>query len=91
MSKSKATRFLSEYKNLLKSIAIFFFFFFFFALGYDIVSDNSNLLVNCGATKHVITDKSKFINFDQNFEARNHFVEFADGSRANIYAITKSS
>ena len=39
----------------------------FFALGYDIVSDETNLLVDCGATNHVITDKSKFINFDQNF------------------------
>ena len=56
---------------------------YFFALGYDIVSDKTNLFVDCGATKHVITDKSKFINFDQNFEPGNHFVELADGSQVN--------
>ena len=56
---------------------------YFFALGYDIVSDKSNLLVDCRATEHVITNKSKFINFYQNFEPGNHFVELADGSRAN--------
>ena len=41
---------------------------YFFTLGCDIVSDKSNLLVDCRATHHVITDKLKFINFDQNFE-----------------------
>ena len=56
---------------------------YFFALGYDIVSDKSNLSVNCRATNHVITDKLKFINFDQNFEPGNHFIELADGSQAN--------
>ena len=54
--------------------------FFFFILGYDTVSDKSNLLVNCGATEHIITNKSRFINFHQNFEPGNHFVELADGS-----------
>ena len=34
---------------------------YFFTLGYDIVSDKNNSLVDCGATKLVITDKSKFI------------------------------
>ena len=52
---------------------------YFFALGYDIVSDKTNLLVDCRATNHVITDKSKFINF----EPGNHFVELPDGSQAN--------
>ena len=56
---------------------------YFFALGYDIVLDKSNLSVDCGVTKHVITDKSKFINFDQNFKPRNHFVELVNGSQAS--------
>ena len=43
-------------------------------------------------------DKSNFINFDQDFEPRNHFVELVDGSQANsivmvtpalIYTIAK--
>ena len=56
---------------------------YFFALGYNIVSDKNNLLVDCGATEHVITDKSKSINFEQNFEPGNHFVELADRSQVN--------
>ena len=56
---------------------------YFFALGYDIVLDKTNLLVDCKATNHVITDKSKFIHFDQNFVLGRHFVKLADGSRSN--------
>ena len=41
---------------------------YFFALGYHIVPGKSNLLVDCSATEHIITDKPKFINFDQDFE-----------------------
>ena len=33
---------------------------YFFALEYDIILEKSNLLVDFSATKHVITDKSKF-------------------------------
>ena len=40
-------------------------------------------MVNCDAAEPVITDKSKFINFDQNFEPGNNFVELTDGNRAN--------
>ena len=63
---------------------------YFFALGYDIVSDKSELLVNCSATEH-ITDKSKFINFDQNFEPGYHFVELADRSRANNIVLKRGN
>ena len=56
---------------------------YFFALGYVIISDKTNLLVNCGATNHVITDQS------QNFEPGNHFVELADGSQANNIVMKK--
>ena len=54
----------------------------FFALGY-IFSDKTNLLVNCGATNHVITNKSKYFKFWPRFWTRNHFVELTDESRAN--------
>ena len=33
---------------------------YFFALGYDIIADKSNLLVDCGAAEYVINDWSKF-------------------------------
>lgn len=41
------------------------------------------LLVDCGATTHIINDKSKFVNFDKNFDPKRHFIELADGSQTN--------
>ena len=60
---------------------------YFFASGYDIVSDKTNLSVDCGATNHVIIDKSKFINFNQNFEPENR----KGVTPALIYAIAKDT
>ena len=48
----------------------------------DVVFANS-LLVDCGATAHMINDKSKFIEFDENFNASEHFIELADGTRTS--------
>jgi len=45
--------------------------------------DGDNLLVDCGATAHIITDKSKFVEFDARFNPKEHFIELADGSRSN--------
>ena len=39
------------------------------------------LLVDCGATTHIVNDKSKFTRFDENFDPSNHVIELADGSR----------
>ena len=47
-------------------------------------SFRSNPSVNTGATSHIITDKSKFVAFDKNFNARGHVIELADGSKANV-------
>ena len=41
------------------------------------------LLVDCGATAHIINDRSKFVNFDDEFDSDSHFIELADGSRTN--------
>ena len=41
----------------------------------------NNLLVDCGATSHIIKDSSKFMKFDSDFNPFNHFIELADGSR----------
>ena len=43
----------------------------------------ASLLVDCGATAHIINGRSKFVNFDDEFDSDNHFIEFADGSRTN--------
>ena len=42
-----------------------------------------SLLVVCGATAHIINDRSKFVNFDDEFDSDSHFIELADGSRTN--------
>ena len=41
------------------------------------------MLVDCGATAHILTEKSKFTSFEQNFDVNNHCIELADGSRSN--------
>ena len=41
----------------------------------------NNILVDCGATSHIITDKSLFKSFDESFRPENHMIELADGTR----------
>ena len=40
-----------------------------------------NLLLDTGATSHIMNDKSKFVDFDSKFDPSTHFNELADGSR----------
>ena len=46
------------------------------------------LLVDTGATSHIITDKSKFTTNDLAFKPEKHFVELADGRKYNM-ALTR--
>ena len=47
-------------------------------------ADKTNLLlVACGATSHIITEKSKFTRFDRKFNSSKHYIELANGTRAN--------
>lgn len=48
---------------------------------FDSVREDS-LLVDTGATAHILNDKSKFLKFDKDFKPENHYIELADGSRA---------
>ena len=41
----------------------------------------TGLMVDAGATSYIITDISKFKEFDSTFQAGTHCVELADGSR----------
>jgi len=43
----------------------------------------AQLLVDCGATTHIVNDSKKFVNFDPNFNAKDHVIELADGSRTS--------
>eukprot|EP00794_Sanderia_malayensis_P006415 gene6415-7146_t len=44
----------------------------------------SELLLDSGATSHIIVDREKFVSFDDNYNSSNHFIELADGSKANV-------
>ncbi len=48
---------------------------------YD--AKRSGLMVDPGATSHIITDIAKFQRFDSSFQAGTHCVELADGIRCN--------
>ncbi|XP_060907353.1 uncharacterized protein LOC132984488 [Labrus mixtus] len=47
------------------------------------------LMVDCGATSHIITEKDKFTTFDESFNPMKHYMELADGSRANNVALKR--
>ena len=44
------------------------------------------LLVDCGATAYIVTDKSKFTSFDNSFKPEQHYIELANGTKANNIA-----
>ncbi|PIK57781.1 hypothetical protein BSL78_05307 [Apostichopus japonicus] len=65
-----------------------------FKVGFDTdqldrVHEAKGLLVDCGATTHIINDESKFVRFEDNFNPSDHYIELADGSRNNNVAIKR--
>ena len=52
---------------------------------------SERLLVDCGATCHIINDKKHFTSYDDTFIPDKHFIELADGKRSNKIAIAKGS
>ena len=48
-----------------------------------------NLLVDCGATTHIVTDPNKFIRKREDFNPENHYIELADGTRQNNVVVAK--
>ena len=49
----------------------------------------NKLLVDCGATAHIITDESTFSSFDQPFKPETHYIELADETRSNNVALKR--
>ena len=47
------------------------------------------LLVDCGATTHIINDESKFNKFNDHFTPDKHYIELADGTRSNNVALKR--
>ncbi len=49
------------------------------------------MLVDCGATTHIINDITKFTSLEERFNPNEHFIELADGSRNNNIALKKGT
>jgi len=49
------------------------------------------LLIDSGATSHILNDKTNFISFDKNFIPEEHYVELADGTRVKNASIAKGT
>jgi len=47
------------------------------------------LMVDTGATSHIITDIEKFKKFDDKFQPEKHYIELADGTRASGVALKR--
>ena len=41
----------------------------------------NELLVDCGATTHIVSEEKLFTSFDRNFNPKGHIMEMADGTR----------
>ena len=55
-----------------------------FKVSVDVKADCVNaLLVDTGATTHIINDETKFRSFDDSFQPNKHFIELADGSQVS--------
>ena len=46
--------------------------------------EDPSLLVDTGATSHIITERSKFVSFDDNFDTNTHIIELADRSKTSV-------
>ena len=55
----------------------------------NLFSKDNSLLVDCGATSHMIKDKDNFVNFYPDFNSSNQYIELADGSRDNKLVVGK--
>ena len=49
----------------------------------------NTLLVDCGATAHIIIDMSRLTKFDDTLNPDKHFIELANGTRANNVALRR--
>ena len=54
-------------------------------------TDNNCLLVDCGATTHIVNHDENFISEDPSFIPADHFIGLADGSRSNNIALKRGS
>ena len=56
---------------------------FVFKVSQKFLPDNiksNGLMVDCGATSHIITEEDAFAKFDETFNPNAHYIELADGT-----------
>ena len=51
--------------------------------------ERKRIMVDAGATSHIIKDIERFKNFDDSFQPDNHFIELADGTKTNGVALRR--
>jgi len=52
-------------------------------------STDHKLLVDCGATCHIINNKEHFTSYDSSFDPSKHYIQLADGHSSNTLAIAR--
>ncbi|XP_067949474.1 uncharacterized protein [Watersipora subatra] len=52
---------------------------------------HDKLLVDCGATAHIVNNPDRFITYDNEFVPERHYIELADGRRSNELVTAKGS
>ena len=65
---------------------------FVFKVSQTFLTDNikrNGLMVDCGATSHIITERNSFTKFDESFNPKSHYMELADGTRMNNVALKR--
>ena len=56
---------------------------FYFKVSETLSTEHDKLLIDCGATAHIINKESLFVDFYQDFDPSKHTIELADGSKQN--------
>ena len=57
----------------------------------SIEASSDTFLVDCGATTHIVNNKSCFIDTDPTFKSSDHYIELADGTTVNGVAKEKGT
>ena len=55
------------------------------------INMTSDLLIDCGASCHIVNNKDCFTDFDDTFDASRHYIELADGTRTNTLATARGT
>ena len=54
-----------------------------------IYHNDNKLLVDCGATCHMVNNSSHFVSYDRSFDPKRHFIQMADGHKTNELVTAK--